>query len=151
MDAILVADIETDSLDARVIHAIGILDYNTNEYTCYAGDELPDGLLRLEAADIIIGHWFSEFDAPTIERITKGLIRFDYKKIVDTVKLSKALVSELPNHKLETYGDIFGFPKLHQKDYSTWTPKFAEYLERDVRLNKLVFDFLYALVCEGAA
>lgn len=145
---VIVADVETDSLTPNVIHAVGILNLRTDEYRCYAGDDVPEGLLRLQNAALILGHNFSEYDAPAIEYLTKGLIRFDYRKIVDTLKLSRQLAPWLPSHKLAYYGELFGFPKLEQHDYSVWTPSFEIYLERDVRLNKLVFDFHWSLLSD---
>jgi DNA polymerase III epsilon subunit-like protein len=68
--------------------------------------------------------------------------------VVDTVKLSRRLAPHLPNHKLATYGDLLGFPKLPFHEFETFTPEMAVYMERDVRLNALVWEFLWELLSQ---
>lgn len=144
--SILVFDIETDSLTPSVIHCVGILDWETDTYSAFTGDDIAAALVRLSQADVLVGHWASEFDCPVIENLTDGLIRFDYSRLVDTVKLSRSHFPGLANHKLATWGELLGFPKLEHSDFETCSPTMLVYLERDVRLTAMLFDFLMSRV-----
>lgn len=139
---ILIGDIETNGLHPNIIWAVGIVDYDTDEYTAYVGeDEVPLGLMRLAEADLVVGHYFRGFDAPQIERLTEGLIKFRPDQIDDTVEISRALFPELKSHKLREWGEILGYPKLESPSFDEFTPELLPYLERDVRLNKALYQF----------
>ena len=141
--ASLLFDTEADGFleEATVIHCLGIMDLDTEEYCEYGPDEVVEGLMRLQDADLIAGHFIRGYDCPLIAKLTDGLIILDEAKMVDTCDLSRDLAPFLKNHKLETWGLMFGFPKLPSPDFSRFTPEMLVYLERDVRLNKLVFDW----------
>lgn len=139
----LIGDIETNGLIPSKIHVVGVLDYITDEYTSYTGDRVVEGLCRLATADAFIGHYIKGYDVPQIERLTAGLITFDQKKLIDTVELSRRYCKELPNHKLETWGSLLGFPKLPKPDsWDNYEPYMEVYCERDCRVNKMIFDIL---------
>jgi DNA polymerase III alpha subunit (gram-positive type) len=142
--AILVGDLETNGLRPNRIWVVGIKDVETGEYTSYVGDEeVPIGLMRLAEADIVIGHNFKGYDAKVIENLTDGLIKIDNSKIVDTVELSRKLFPELENHKLETWGDVFEFPKIkYDKGFEQFHPDMVPYCERDVELNAVLYQFM---------
>ena len=139
----LLFDIEADGLleEASVMHCIGVMDLDTEEYQAYGPDEIVEGLMRLQDADLIAGHFIRGYDVPLIEKLTDGLITIDQSRIVDTCELSRDLAPFLRNHRLETWGQMFGFPKLPSPDFSRFSPEMLVYLERDVRLNKLVWDW----------
>jgi hypothetical protein len=140
---ILIGDLETNGLKPDRIWMVGVLDYHTDEYVSYIGDdEVPLGLMRLAEADRVIGHNFRGYDARVIKKLTNGLIEIDNDRIDDTVEISRALFPELENHKLATWGEILGFPKLDSPLFETFTPKMIPYCERDCRLNKVLYDFL---------
>lgn len=142
MGEIVVADIETDSLRPKQIYMLGILNLETDEYTAYIGDdEVPVGLMRLAEAERVIGHNFKGYDAPTIEKLTDGLIVIPKDRIDDTLEISRELFPDLVNHKLATWGEILGYPKLEMKIFERFTPEMIPYCERDVRLNAKVYRF----------
>jgi DNA polymerase III epsilon subunit-like protein len=138
-ETVLVCDIETDGFKPTVIWCVGIIDLETDEYTAYYGDDIPEGLLRLADADRVVGHYFKGYDAPVIEKLTEGLVKLDPNKIDDTCEISRALFPEMPDHKLETWGEVLGLPKGKFKDFSKFSNEMLVYLERDVRLNALVY------------
>ncbi len=145
MTKVLVADIEADGLKPTTIWVVGVLDWETDEYTSYTGDDIPEGLVRLMEADLVVGHNFRGYDAPQIERLTGGLVTIDRTKIWDTCDKSRKLVKELKKHGLKEWGEIFGFPKGDHTDWSRLSPEMEVYCERDVRLTRKVFDFLMEL------
>jgi DNA polymerase III alpha subunit (gram-positive type) len=144
--SILVGDLETNGLKPTKIYVVGIKDMETGEYKSYVGDdEVPEGLMRLAEADIIIGHNFKSYDAKVIENLTDGLIKLDESKIIDTVELSRKLFKQMPNHRLETWGEIFEFPKIkYDKGFDNFHPEMVPYCERDVELNAVLYEFMMA-------
>lgn len=152
MGEILVADLETDGLKPNRIWVVGIISMETGEYRAYVGDEeVPEGLMRLANAERIIGHSFKSYDAQVISKLTEGLIVIDPDKIDDTVEISRALFPNLKNHKLKTWGEILGVPKI---EYTGGFDEFHEdmlpYCKRDVELNKLLYEFLLSQLEEAA-
>ncbi|RYD64010.1 MAG: hypothetical protein EOP83_10800 [Verrucomicrobiaceae bacterium] len=141
---IIVADLETNGLKPDTIWVVGIKDVETGEYTSYVGEEeVPLGLMRIAEADIVIGHNFKGYDAKVIANLTDGLIKLDESKIIDTCELSRKLFREMPNHKLETWGDIFEFPKIkYDKGFEKFHPDMVPYCERDVELNAVLYEFM---------
>lgn len=139
--SILIADIETDGFNPSVIWVLGVLDWETDEYTSYTGDDIPEGLMRLVEADLVVGHNFVGFDAVQIEKLTGGLVKIETDNIYDTLLEARKLI-KMKNHKLSEWGEIFGFPKGDHKDFSRLSPEMLVYCERDVRLTRKVFDFL---------
>jgi DNA polymerase III alpha subunit (gram-positive type) len=148
--SILVGDLETNGLKPNRIWVVGIKDVETGEYTSYVGDEeVPIGLMRLAEADVVIGHNFKGYDAKVIEKLTDGLIKIDENKIVDTVELSRKLFPEMPNHKLETWGEIFEFPKIkYDKGFEKFHPEMVPYCAVDVELNAKLYDFFMKYIDE---
>lgn len=148
---ILVGDIETNAIHMPTdLWMVGVLDYFTDEFTAYHGDDVPEGLMRLAEADLVIGHNFKGYDVKNIERMTNRLVTFDVRKIVDTLDLSKRH-AKLENHKLKTWGQLFDFPKGDIDDFSRWDPRMIPYCERDCRLTKKVFDLLNEMAVEKGA
>lgn len=142
MDNILVGDIETDGLHPSRIWVVGVLDYNTNHFTSYTGDDIPEGLVRLAEADLCIGHNFIGYDVKHIERLTDGLVTFDRGKIVDTLQLGRKVVPGMDNYKLETWGEILGYPKIHFNRFDVFDPLMVPYCERDCEISAKIFRFL---------
>lgn len=146
---ILVADIETDAIwKPSTIHMLGVLDYDTDEFTAYVGeDEVAAGLLRLQEAERIVGHNFRSYDKKEIERLTDGLILLPDEKIDDTLEIARALFPHLENHKLKTWGEILGLPKIeYEGDFRRFTPEMIPYCERDCRVNKVLYEFLLSQI-----
>jgi DNA polymerase III alpha subunit (gram-positive type) len=146
---ILVGDIETDAIYMpRNIWMVGILDYHSDIFTPYYGDEVATGLLKLMEADITIGHNWRRYDVKNIERMTKNLIKIDQSKIIDTLELSRKFC-KLTNHKLSTWGKMMNFLKEDYSDFSRFDKKMIPYCERDCRLTKKVFDILNEMNIES--
>lgn len=144
--SILVADLETNGLFPDVIWMVGILDVETDEFTAYVEDEVPAGILRMHEADVLIGHNIRKYDCFHIERLMEGIVTFDQRRIVDTVELSRKLFPSLKDHKLATWGEILGSPKLDFKEFDRYTPEMAVYCEQDCRLNKALYEFLLSQI-----
>lgn len=137
---ILISDIETDGFDPSIIWCVGVMDYKTKEYMSFHGDDVVLGLMLLAEAEMVVGHNFRCFDARHIRKMTDGIV--DLKSIYDTYDASRRFFPKMPNHKLESWGELFGYPKIAFNDFHKFSNEMLEYLERDVRLNERVFDVM---------
>lgn len=144
--SILVGDIETNDLRPNIIWMVGVLDFLTDEFTAYTGDDVAEGIVRLAEAEVFIGHNIVGYDIPVMENLTDGLVKFDQSRLIDTLPLSRELMPHLPNHKLATYGEMFNFPKLPFKDFGRFSPEMIPYCEQDCRLSKRVFQHLDEII-----
>jgi len=144
----VVADYETDTFNASVIWMGGAQNLLTGEYRSFVGaEEVADLSYELAVnSKMVVGHYFRGFDRKIVKKLTGLEIADD--KIIDTVEMSKKLCPQLPNHKLETWGELFDYPKFKQPIFEHFTPEMIPYCERDVRLNTKVFEFLLELFWE---
>jgi uncharacterized protein YprB with RNaseH-like and TPR domain len=108
---VLITDLECDSLKPSTIHMVGVLNYFTDEYTSYHGDNVVDGLLEIESADLLIFYNGTGYDIPVIERLTNGLVKINRSKVIEVLNMSRRYVT-MENHKLKKWGQLFGFPKV---------------------------------------
>ena len=140
-----VFDIESDGLldTITTIWCLVLQDVDTGEQYAYSDydDSLPslrDGLDRLVAADLIIGHNIIGYDIPAIEKVT------DYalldKHCHDTLTLSMALQYKRGHkHGLAGWGEALGNDKLDYHDWSGYNRDMLDYCRQDVRLNADVY------------
>ena len=137
----LVFDIETDDLNATKIWCISICDVDTEKVSSYYGNTLTEGVERLQKADKLIGHNIIGFDIPVIKELLN--IDLSDKILVDTLVLSRLFnpVRE-GNHGLESWGYRVKLPKIDFKEYDTFSKEMVVYCERDVLINKKVYDVL---------
>jgi DNA polymerase III alpha subunit (gram-positive type) len=144
--SILIVDLETNGFKPNTIWVCGILDYDTNVYTPYMGEDIAEGIMRAAEADILIAHNGIDYDIPVMERLSGGLITFDRDKVVDTLVLGRRLLPEMKCQKLEEWGDILGWPKIKfNEGFDVFHPAMVPYCERDCQVTKMVFDFLMEL------
>lgn len=142
----LVFDIETPSLKPDTIHMLSVYDLLTEKTDSYVGlDEVAVGIDRVMNASMLVGHYVEGFDIPVL--IDLAGATFDSNRVVDTVRLSRRLC-ELPNHKLSTWGEMVGLPKLPQPRFDIWTPEMTVYCERDCHVNAKAFDVLFDIQIE---
>ena len=137
----LVFDIETDDLNATKIWCLSTCDVDTEHVCSYWGDKLDKGLQALQDADKLIGHNIIGFDIPVLKKLTG--VDLSGKKLIDTLVLSRLFnpVRE-GNHGLESWGFRLDCPKIEFNDYQTFSIDMVKYCERDVLLNKRVYDAL---------
>ena len=65
----VICDIETDDLNATIIHCIVCKDINTNEIHSFYGDSLHTFNKFAAGVDHWIGHNFLSFDAPILNKL----------------------------------------------------------------------------------
>jgi DNA polymerase-1 len=164
----LMFDVETNGFLEKltVIHSIVLKDVDTGDLYSYHGKRIPEGLARLAAAKMIIGHNVLKFDLPAIRKVYPS---FTYKGIVvDTLLLSRLVFSDIKKqidfdlqkkgrlpgnmmgkHSLESWGYRLGNYKGEYMDWckangiadpwAEWRPEMQTYCEQDVEVNLALF------------
>ena len=91
--------------------------------------------------DKLVGHNIIGFDIPMVEKFSD--IKLANKTLVDTLVLSRLFnpVRE-GGHSLQAWGSKLGLPKIEFDDYQNFSIDMVKYCERDVLLNKRVYDIL---------
>ena len=137
----LVFDIETDDIKATKIWCLSTCDARTEQVNSYYGDTLLEGIEQLQKADKLIGHNIIGFDIPVIKKLLN--VDLSNKILVDTLVLSRLFnpVRE-GNHGLESWGYRVNFKKIEFDEYNKFSKEMVTYCERDVLLNKKVYDIL---------
>jgi len=160
----LMFDIETNALalkDVTVIHCIVIEDYDTGERLLSAhGDDIPEAIGMLLAADCIMGHNIIDYDIPIIK---KFFPYFHHDNALDTMIWAQLVVpkDELKEkdwarvragklnpryvglYSLAAFGArLGGDQKVEHEDWETWSPAMQNRCETDVSLNTRVAQYL---------
>jgi len=141
-------DIEANGFRPNTIFCICITDLVTRESRSYYGDDIPEALILLSEAKLVVGHFIRGYDCPVIERLTDGVIVFDPLQIIDTLDMSKKL-TDFRKHSLQMWGEIFGLPKRESPLFESFSPEMVPYCERDVEINVMVFFHLVEKYLEG--
>ena len=134
----LVFDIETDDLQATLVHCIVAQDAETGEIFKFPPHKLEDGYRFLATADRLIGHNIIGFDIPMVEKF--GGVDLSKKAVIDTLVLSRLFNPNRDGgHSLESWGFRLGLAKIEFDDYANYSNEMLEYCVRDVTLNTLVY------------
>lgn len=96
--SVLIADIECESLKPTTIHMVGILDYFTDTFTDYHGDDVAEGLVRLASASQVIFYNGIGYDVPVIERLTEGINPLNHR-IVEARENKEIIINFKKRHK----------------------------------------------------
>tara|TARA_R100001377_G_scaffold76587_1_gene53552 strand:- start:360 stop:2105 length:1746 start_codon:yes stop_codon:yes gene_type:complete len=137
----LVFDIETDGLDATLIHCIVAVDEENNTYT-FDPTQIEEGVAFLQQATKLIGHNIIGFDIPVIKKLT-GIDLYNKNKVIDTLVLSRLFKpSREGGHSLEKWGYRLGFGKGSYEDWTTFSQEMLDYCITDVKLNKRLLEYL---------
>ena len=134
----LVFDIETDDLQATLVHCIVAQDAETGEIFKFPPHKLEDGYRFLATADRLIGHNIIGFDIPMVQKF--GGVDLSKKAVIDTLVLSRLFNPNRDGgHSLESWGFRLGLAKIEFDDYKNYSNEMLEYCVRDVTLNTLVY------------
>jgi len=141
-----VVDIETDKLDANIIHCIVAQCYDSNKEEVWIGEECQKFSSWSRHVDEFIMHNGISFDAPILNRLTGSDIKLS--QIRDTL-----IESQLYNpireggHSLQAWGERLSFPKKECKDFNIFNRDMLQYCQRDTQLTSRL---AYKLSKEGA-
>ena len=129
-----IVDIETDDLNANIIHCIVAHSYDGSTEKVWIGDECLQFGDWSKQIDQFIMHNGISFDAPVLNKLTGSNIKLN--QIRDTL-----IESQLYNpireggHSLETWGERLKFPKGTFTEFEYYSPEMLEYCKTDVKLT----------------
>jgi len=133
----LVFDIETDDLDATLIHCIVAQNVDTEEIYKFPPDKLQEGYKFLATANTLIGHNIIGFDIPMVHKF--GGVDISSISVIDTLVLSRLFnPAREGGHSLEKWGYKLGYHKIEFSDYLNYSEDMMNYCVRDVELNTAV-------------
>jgi DNA polymerase I len=137
----IVCDIETDSLDAKVIYCIVCKDIDTGVVYKFFDDSLKEFKDFSENIDHWIGHNFLSFDAPILNRIMGTSI--SPKKVTDTLLLSQIDKPDREGgHSLRSWGERLDDNKIEFKNFNYFSQEMLDYCVQDVELSHKVYFYL---------
>ena len=133
----LVFDIETDDLNATLVHCIVAQDLDTEEIYKFPPDKLQEGYKFLSTADTLIGHNIIGFDIPMVHKFSD--VDLSFIPVIDTLVLSRLFnPAREGGHSLEKWGYKLGYHKIDFSDYLNYSEDMMNYCVRDVELNTAV-------------
>ena len=136
----VVLDIETDSLDASVVHCIVAKDRQTGEVHSWREQECyTDFPLFCSKVDKFIMHNGISFDAPVLNKLLGTKISLS--QIEDTLLLSQLTnPSRDKGHSLKSWGERLNFAKIEFSDFTSGiSDEMVEYCKGDVALTERVW------------
>lgn len=137
------ADIETDSLDATVIHCIVVQPSWSRKKLIFTNlteddNERTRFWLLCESVDQWVFHNGIGFDVPTINRLLGDFIKPE--KVLDTLVLSRLIdYNRQDGHSLRAWGIRLGLHKGDFKDFHTLSEEMIEYCANDVDVTQRLY------------
>ena len=129
----VVFDIETDSLDATVIHVLVAKRVGQKGFYVIRDAETFKRLAK--QVTLWIGHNVIGFDIPQIKKLWGYEIPL--KDVADTLVMSRlADPTRKGGHSLDA---LSGNEKIDFHDFSTYTPEMLAYCKQDVAINEKVY------------
>ena len=138
-------DIETNGLlrDVHTLWIFNFIDLDTGkQYEFLPGDNGWKDIYT--NADVLAGHNIAGYDIVALEKLF-GVKPKSTAKIRDTLILSQVLNYKrfgMRGHSLSVWGESLGFEKLEFNEFHEYSEKMRVYGERDVQLNKRVYDLV---------
>lgn len=154
----LICDIETDGIEATVIHCIACRDADTGESWGFGPDEIGNAIDLMREAGTLIGHNIVGFDLPVIQRLTGA--SFPRASIRDTMLLARLCWPDVQQddwsrvgagfpkdlvgrHSLKAWGYRLGLRKSEwgeNTDWASYTPEMLEYCLRDTDVTRRLWE-----------
>lgn len=137
LSKVLVVDIECDGLldTLTKVHVMSV-GYQNGEggWEIMSTPDYDNMRKVMEDEDnIIVGHYFTVFDVPAIEKVLGIKVEC---QIIDTLALSWYLSPKRMNHGLEGFGEDFGVPKPVIDNWENLSyEEYKHRCEEDVKIN----------------
>lgn len=137
----VVLDIETDDINATVIHCIAAQDLDTGKIDTWYGEDIKSFPEWSETVDVFIMHNGVSFDAPVVNRLTGSKIPL--RKVRDTLIMSQLYDPSLEGgHSLAAWGERLGMSKIDFNDFSGFSQEMLTYCIRDVEVTSKLYSYL---------
>lgn len=137
------ADIETDSLNATVIHCIVVQPSWSRKKLLFTNltedeNEKTRFWLLCQQVDTWVFHNGIGFDVPTINRLLGEYIKPE--RVMDTLVLSRLIDYNIQDgHSLRAWGIRLGLHKGDFKDFSALSDEMIEYCANDVDVTQRLY------------
>ena len=146
----LAVDIETDDLNATVIHCIAAQDVDSGQVFTFHGDDVSSFPALASQYDIFIMHNGISFDAPVLNRLLNSNIKV--KQVRDTLILSQLIDPSIEGgHSLDAWGNRLGFPKTEFSDFSEFSEEMLKYCVNDVKLTVKLYTHMLPMLKKFSA
>lgn len=137
----VVLDIETDDINATVIHCIAAQDLDTGVVDTWYGEDIKNFPAWSDTVDVFIMHNGVSFDAPVVNRLTGSKIPLS--KVRDTLIMSQLYDPSLEGgHSLAAWGERLGMSKIDFNDFSGFSQEMLTYCIRDVEVTSKLYNYL---------
>lgn len=128
-------DIETDGLDASVIHLMVAKEVGKKGF--YIIRDKEDFLRFAPQVTEWIGHNSIDYDSYIIEKLWG--YKIPVNKQIDTLVLSRLCNPVLDGHSLDAWGKRLGDHKIEFNDWSQYTEEMKVYCKQDVALTEKLY------------
>lgn len=136
----IIWDIETDALDATVIHLLVAKFVGKEGYYIFRDAENFRAFYEDNDDAEWIGHNSIAFDSVVLSRLWG--ITIPLGKQSDTLVMSRLWEPTLDGHSLEAWGNRFGEAKIPFKEFSVYSEEMKVYCKRDVKITERVYKHL---------
>lgn len=149
---IVVSDIETNGLeDSNKLWLCGGKDLSTGEVVkfenCHEDPVAKKKAIEwYEAADLIVGHNFIQFDAVMLNRLLKPKL-INPKKVIDTLLVSRLVDYDIAipkgaksPHSLQAWGIRLGKHKGDFHEFDKFSDKMVEYWYQDIEVTESLYE-----------
>lgn len=134
-------DIETDDINATIIHCICCQDIDTGETNEWYGESLSEFAAWSKRVDLFIMHNGVSFDAPVLNKLTGSTIKLS--QVRDTLILSQIANPMLDGgHSLKAWGERLGDYKTEYSNFSHFNMEMLEYCRQDVAVTVRLYKHL---------
>ena len=134
-------DIETDDINATIIHCICCQDIDTGETNEWYGESLSEFASWSKRVDLFIMHNGVSFDAPVLNKLTGSTIKLS--QVRDTLILSQIANPMLDGgHSLKAWGERLGDYKTEYSNFSHFNMEMLEYCRQDVAVTVRLYKHL---------
>ena len=136
----IIWDIETDALNATVIHLLVAKFVDQEGYYIFRDAENFRAFYEHNDDTEWIGHNSIAFDSVVLSRLWG--ITIPLGKQSDTLVMSRLWEPTLDGHSLQAWGDRFCEAKIPFKEFSVYSEEMKVYCKRDVKITERVYKHL---------
>ena len=136
----IIWDIETDALDATVIHLLVAKFVGKEGYYIFRDAENFRAFYEDNDDAEWIGHNSIAFDSVVLSRLWG--ISIPLGKQSDTLVMSRMWEPTLDGHSLEAWGNRLGEAKISFKEFSVYSEEMKVYCKRDVHITERTYKHL---------
>jgi len=135
----VVIDIETDAIDATMIHCLCSLDLDTGEEKTFFDNSASDYIKKF---DKVVAHNGIGFDFPVLARLWGLHLNFD--QIVDTYVMSMLFNPAIEKgHSLKVWGQRLALHKTeYEGGFDQLSDEMVDYCAQDVRVAAKLYKYL---------